>query len=163
MLFWQGIFLHELRWWLLKHGIFFDASFRIMESNNMYYVHSMPITVLNTLLSFNHHIKLSQKSKLNLNGKLSKFTKITEIMKPGFKFRAICLCILCAFYYSVILNVTQYDWKRNSGKINLKTLLDINTVEHLILNVISQLAHKFLILLKGAEIVDSSQGAQMNI
>lgn len=51
---------------------------QIMVRNNMYYKPSMLVTILNTL-SFNHH-KVFREVKVNHKGKLSKFSKTTEIM-----------------------------------------------------------------------------------
>lgn len=137
----------------------------ILERSNMYYEPSMPITVLNALLSFSHHISSSQ-SRNWISKVLSKFSRITEIVEPGLKSRTVCFHKLYSFCFPTRFNVTQFNWKKNNGKVYFKILLDIHwmfTIEHLILNAIAQLAHKLLILLKGTEIVDPSQGTQMNI
>lgn len=139
--------------------------FGILERKNMYYEPNMWITVLNTLLSFSHHISPSQSENW-ISKVLSKFSRITEIVEPRLKSRTVCFHKLYSFCYSITFNVTQYNWKKNNGKVYFKILLDIHwifTIEHLILNAIAQLAHKLLILLKGAKIVDLSQGTQMNI
>lgn len=138
----------------------------ILARNNMYYEPSMPITVLNVLLSFSHHISSSQSRTWISKVLISKFSRITEIVEPGLKSRTVCFHKLYSFCFPTRFNVTQFNWKKNNGKVYFKILLDIHwmfTIEHLKLNAIAQLAHKLLILLKGTEIVDPSQGTQMNI
>ena len=74
------------------------------------------------------------------------------------------LYFLCAFGYAVFgFRMLVYSSYLIYICISLMNMCHLERIEHLILNAIAQLAHKLLILLKGAKIVDLSQGTQMNI